>query len=1146
MPPGLICLHEPETGVSSNGDEIVDIVAVHGLNEDSLEAWTDRDTGVNWLRDLLPRHIKHARVLTYGYDASPSAFLTNRASNSIQRSAECLVQELYADRRFSGMRKRPIIFICHGLGGIVVKKSLVYSSTRTAAKIDHLWDQFVSTFAILFFGTPHDSTKRSTWLALERLSNPTWKSKVFHGDRLYHSSADDEIFFQSVTSEFNPIMKQFHMFFFWEELRTSLGDKLEYIVEPSSAVVEIDIAEKAGVHGTHLQMIQFSTETASGFRTVIEALSRYSLDAPQAVSRRWTQAIPALKQLRAKEVDELGGLAFDVHSKNPLQTNVISTQQQSTSHYHPPQDTTPDFIGREDKLRFLHNSLFSRAKKTTHVPRRKTFVVFGMGGSGKTQFCSKFAEDNLAEYTNVFTIYAASSETIKDSFCKIAVIGGLEGTEMAGRHYLSQLSETWLLIIDNADDPSLDLEDLFSPGERAHILVTTRNPDFRRAGSLGSLELKGLKEDEAIQLLLTKADIEQPWDKMTIEAGKIIAKTLGYLALALIHAGNCIYRRVCELGDYLNLHSSSRSMLQRRRSSGTQDAEEVNMVRAVYSTFDVSLKFLLKKKGVKSQDASDLLKIVSFYHFEHIPVEIFTRAVLNRIKTTKSNSGDSMKSRLAKIVTDRLEPPRMFPRFLKDHYEQLDKYRVTWAISELHSLSLISNDGRNGTFSMHPLVHAWARDSLSVSERKVWASIAFTTLMESILLPPDGNPESDGEFYRDIMPHIDYCLLEHNLPKSLELSSFRLALAKVFQPTLLLILRDQILHSAKCGYVLATRGRFQEASDYLEMVKDSLLQLLGIENERSMAAMLGLAGVLWGLGRLDEAISLQQQVVDTRTRLYGPKHEQTLSAMDQLGKSHWLHGQYQEALDIQEVTAQRARETLGDTHVLTLTALDNLGVTLASWHRWADSAQVHREVLSVRKETLGETHLDTLTTMSNLAMAIYDLGEVEKASAIMSHVHYQRQQQLGKEHPWTLWALCYLAKIYVKQGHLQEAEDMLTWGIQAGERSLSKDHLGVLMGRGELARVYSRQRRFAESEKLSPSTVAMVEASRGLAHPDSVFGRLKLADLYVVKGDREKALQNCQMGLERADLRITRNHPLAQRLEKLLESLQDTPQPLPI
>lgn len=750
----------------------------------------------------------------------------------------------------------------------------------------------------------------------------------------------------------------------------------------------------------------------------------------------------------------------------------------------------------------------------------------------------------VARYTSVFTIHAASAETIQDSFCKIARIGGLESTENAGRHFLSQLSEPWLLIIDNADDPTLILRDLYPPGDSAHILVTTRNPDFRQEGSLGYLELKGLKEEEALQLLLTKADIPKPWDFTTIEAGNLIAKTLGYLALALIHAGNCIYRRICSIGDYLNLHSASRNMLHRRKDSDEQD-EEDDMVRAIYSTFEVSRKFLLKKQTIKSRDAVALLNIVSFYHFEKIPVEIFTRGVFNRQKaaqSAKSAANSSFGARLQKAIESRLDPPKMLPRFLKDNSSQLDKYRVTRAISELQSLSLISFDGKDYTFSLHPLVHAWVRDSLSSPQKKVWASIAFNTLMESIQLPPEGDSEADGDFHRDIMPHLNSCLQvcgDPIPPLASGLGTDLLRLTKFLQPTRLIIMRDQILSGAKCGYVLATRGHFEVAAHHLQTVKDNLIQLLGVQHEKSLAAMLGLAGVLWGLGRLEEAIVLQSLVIDTRTKLYGSHHEKTLEAMDQLGRSHWLHGQYKEALVLQKITSSAARSTLGPTHPLTLAAIDNLGVTLGSWRRYKESEQAHQEVLIVRKGQLGETHLDTLTTMSNLAMALMDLGQLEEARHMMSKVHYQRQQQLGKEHPWTLWALCYLAKIFVKMGLYKEAEEMLIWGIGAGERSLGKNHLGVLVGRGELSRIYSRQGRLKEAEDLLLDTIELLEASRGLPHPDCVFARYKLARLYEIQGDVGKAIEASRLALQRADMRLTREHPLGQRLEGLLQKLLD-------
>lgn len=763
--------------------------------------------------------------------------------------------------------------------------------------------------------------------------------------------------------------------------------------------------------------------------------------------------------------------------------------------------------------------------------------------------CSRYRPSPILEaltlkcsYGGIFTIHAASPETTKESYCQIARLGGLEGTENAGRHFLSQLSEPWLLIIDNADDPSLNLQDLYPKGDVPYIVITTRNPHFRKEGTLGSLELKGLREDEALKLLLVKADIPRPWDHLTVSTANMIAKALGYLALALIHAGNCIYRRICDLGDYLNLHSASRNILQRRKSLDGWRHENNNVIKAVYSTFDVSLDFLLRESTTRSKDASELLKIVSFYHFERIPVDIFTRAVLNRQAALKSPR-HSFRARLLTELSSRLEPPKMLPDFLKSNGGELDIYRIKWAVYELRSLSLASYDDRDNAFSLHPLVHAWARDNLSIWEKNVWATIAFNTLMEAVSLPSEADETKDGDFHRQIMPHLDSCLQEHGNPISClvhEWSPWRIQLTKILQPTWVTIIQDQVVHSAKCGYVLASCGQFENAASHLKLVKDVLISLLGIRHEKSMAAMLGLAGVLWGLGRLEEAILLQREVVNTRTHLYGKDDENTLEAMNQLGRSYWLHGQYQEALDLQQLACERARSVLDPSHPLLLSILDNLGVTLGSWQRWKESMQAHREALAGRREVLGDKHLDTWTTMSNLAMALLDLGQFEDAGAIMSSVHQQRQEQLGKEHPWTLWALLYLAKIYGKSGRLEEAEQMLIWGIEAGERSLSPTHLGVLAGRGELSRIYVKQSRNKEALELLTETVEQLQTNRGAAHPDCVYGLWKLARLHRIVGNSSKAIEICQLALERSALRLTREHPISQKIENMLEELQES------
>lgn len=90
---------------------------------------------------MLPCDLPSCRVLTFSYPASVAAIFGKTASDTILQHATTLVQELAADRRVSeflvdldergaltdtqqleNAMERPIVFICHSLGGIIVKR----------------------------------------------------------------------------------------------------------------------------------------------------------------------------------------------------------------------------------------------------------------------------------------------------------------------------------------------------------------------------------------------------------------------------------------------------------------------------------------------------------------------------------------------------------------------------------------------------------------------------------------------------------------------------------------------------------------------------------------------------------------------------------------------------------------------------------------------------------------------------------------------------------------------------------------------------------------------------------------------------------------------------------------------------------------
>jgi len=152
--------------ISRSNDFSQSIVAIHGLNGHPFTTWTDKHHQNHlWLRDSLPNHVPNCRVMTFGYD---SALLFSQSEMKLVDFAQDLLTRLHHAREDPVERKRPLVFICHSLGGIVAKLALVLASLNTEQHRDIM----KSAFSIAFFGTPHRGS-RSASLAkmLSRILN---------------------------------------------------------------------------------------------------------------------------------------------------------------------------------------------------------------------------------------------------------------------------------------------------------------------------------------------------------------------------------------------------------------------------------------------------------------------------------------------------------------------------------------------------------------------------------------------------------------------------------------------------------------------------------------------------------------------------------------------------------------------------------------------------------------------------------------------------------------------------------------------------------------------------------------------------------------------------------------------------------------
>ncbi|GKU22800.1 unnamed protein product [Fusarium langsethiae] len=130
--------------------DIVDIVAIHGLNGHYSKTWSTRSAKggkINWLKDMLPERIPNARIMSFGYNANVQF---SKSTTGISDFVEGLLADLMSCRTSHQEKTRPIIFICHSLGGIVFKQALVRARER-----DRYTDLLTHIRGVAFFGTPH-------------------------------------------------------------------------------------------------------------------------------------------------------------------------------------------------------------------------------------------------------------------------------------------------------------------------------------------------------------------------------------------------------------------------------------------------------------------------------------------------------------------------------------------------------------------------------------------------------------------------------------------------------------------------------------------------------------------------------------------------------------------------------------------------------------------------------------------------------------------------------------------------------------------------------------------------------------------------------------------------------------------------------
>ena len=559
---------------------------------------------------------------------------------------------------------------------------------------------------------------------------------------------------------------------------------------------------------------------------------------------------------------------------------------------------------------------------------------------------------------------------------------------------LGATKQRWLLILDNADDPEVDYQTYIPSGSNGTIIMTSRMKNCELYNTIGSVVVDSLAPQELTDLLLKTSRTQNiPSSTLSRQIEEVIG-ILGSHTLAIIQAGAFIAAGHCRLDQYADYFQRHRhKMLQYTPQQAKSRHGNIN------ATFETATAVL---NNIENEaDALSLLDVLSMLHFSPVPIKLFEDAWRGLVRLQQPHTTE-FSSNSTNLLQWYLS---YFPDFLVraqgsrlTKSKDWDPFRLSQTIHLLESLALvIRNDSE---LSMHPLVHAWAKDRQSSSQQdQSWMIAGFIIVLSN---------------HGSSIWHTHQLKLQPHLLSFLD-TDIATALTRGPEHAILEIL----FH---CSSILLQMRDDHKLTELLDCIIHEVKGDPGSPSPDLLPFYRLSAKNLLNQGRYEEAEYLSRKVLAEREAL-GPGHLDTLISLDHLAVVLQNQGKCDEAEAMNRRALEGRKEALGSNHPDTLASLSNLASMLSDQGKLEEAASLGREVLEEQQRILGEEHPDTISAMDNLAKTYWNQGRWEEVEKLQVQVIEKRTAKLGSDHPDTLTSIANLADIHRNQDRGGEAEE---------------------------------------------------------------------------------------------------------------------------
>jgi len=736
----------------------------------------------------------------------------------------------------------------------------------------------------------------------------------------------------------------------------------------------------------------------------------------------------------------------------------------------------PNFTGRDQLLQDLHASLTDG----NHTALTQQ-ALHGLGGIGKSQLAIEYAYRYSTSYDHAWWIRAEEDASIITDYAALATALQLPEKDAEEQKVIIEsvrrwlnTHHGWLLVFDNARDAA-SIRHYLPDSSGGHVLITSRNPDWRTIGT--PLQVTVWESDESIAFLKQRTGQDQQENRDANE----LADELGDLPLALEQAAAFIEKRHITISEYLNLYRTRRKDLLDRTtpSDDYPDTIVTIWVMAFEAIREVPL-------------ASDLLFFSSIIAPDAIPKDLIKQALEQRVDD-------------------------------QDHEEQsIDELDFHDAIDALCSYSLISPD--TDTFSIHRLVQAVTQDRMGPEAMAHYRKEMLQSLLAQF--PIEGyNTPSCWPLCAQLLPHAEK-IMEISEP-SVSMASLlnnmgnyyhgraSYAEAEPLYRRALLIKEEQLGREHpdvatslnNLALLLDAQGKFGEAEPLYRRALLIKEEQLGGEHPSVATSLNNLALLLDAQGKFGEAEPLYRRALLIREEQLGREHPDVATSLNNLALLLDAQGKFGEAEPLYRRALLIREEQLGREHPDVATSLNNLALLLDAQGKFGEAEPLYRRALLIREEQLGREHPDVATSLNNLAGLLKAQGKYGEAEPLFRRALLIREEQLGGEHPSVATSLNNLALLLDAQGKYGEAEPLSRRALGIVEEQLGGEHPYVAASLNNLAGLLKAQGKYGEAEPLYRRALGICEQSLGASHPNTITMQNNLEVLLEKmkdSGDREK------------------------------------------